>query len=338
VRQQLLASVGAPVSTLAPCEAQEHEHSALLIELWKQTITVQQHFNDLQLRIRNFAITVFGAVIGATAFALKENLQLSLGGYTASLATMILLGGALSWLAFYFMDRLWYHMLLVGSVKHGMALERELRPHFPNALLTHAIGKNSPIQFGFAVALPIALAAMCGLYRLIPTTGNALVLSVLSMIVLLIPVSLVAIHTLTDDKKLSDDPAIADRQRVLRRPWVRALLIIGLLVLSIPSIIFWDRGSVLLALIAGGAAATAFLAVHEYAGTLRMHSGHKVDIFYFAGLLVYLGIAICMQRTTHSLKSSTLVVTETKSTSAAPVTSTGTNAVQTSTSKTTTQP
>src|SRR5437763_138096 len=38
-----------PGPTSAPaCDTLEHTHSALTIELWKQTIGVQQHFNDLE--------------------------------------------------------------------------------------------------------------------------------------------------------------------------------------------------------------------------------------------------------------------------------------------------
>jgi hypothetical protein len=31
------------------------------VEIWKKTVDVQQHFNDLELRIRNFALAVLGA-------------------------------------------------------------------------------------------------------------------------------------------------------------------------------------------------------------------------------------------------------------------------------------
>jgi hypothetical protein len=31
------------------------------IEIWKKIVDVQQHFNDLELRVRNFALIVTGA-------------------------------------------------------------------------------------------------------------------------------------------------------------------------------------------------------------------------------------------------------------------------------------
>ncbi|WBO58039.1 hypothetical protein GT370_12285 [Acidocella sp. MX-AZ03] len=34
------------------------------IEIWKKIVDVQQHFNDLELRIRNFALIITGAFLG----------------------------------------------------------------------------------------------------------------------------------------------------------------------------------------------------------------------------------------------------------------------------------
>ena len=89
----------------------------LLIEVWKQTIQVQQHFNDIELRIRNYAITLLGAVFGVAAYAFKEHAP-------TGVIIGLLLGGLILSYAFYFMDRHWYHRLLIGSVKHGLFIEK----------------------------------------------------------------------------------------------------------------------------------------------------------------------------------------------------------------------
>jgi phosphoglycolate phosphatase-like HAD superfamily hydrolase len=64
-----------------------------LIDVWNKIVGVQQHFNDMEMRIRNYCITVVGAI------------ALSVG------------------MAFWFMDRHWYHRLLIGSVKQGAVVE-----------------------------------------------------------------------------------------------------------------------------------------------------------------------------------------------------------------------
>lgn len=338
LRQQL-PNVPAMVATpLSPCEAREHKHSALVLDMWKQTVTVQQHFNDLQLRIRNFAITVFGAVLGATAFAVKENLHLSVGGRSASLASTILLGGALTWLAFYFMDRWWYHMLLVGAVLQGKALEQELQAHFPNASLTSTIGDNSPLRFGFVVTLPIAIAGACGVYLLAPSTGRPLVITLFAFLIVLLILSIVSIGVLKKDPtKVSKDETLGPRQLKLCSTPVRVALAIGLLLFSSPIPFLWPQFGPLVTILYASAVATAFIWLHERSGVWMMHARHKIDVFYFAGLLVYFGIAVCMQSTTRSSDPPS-VLTETKTTATTSTSAGATTTVETTTARTTTQP
>lgn len=116
------------------------------IEVWKKTVEVQEHFNDLELRIRNFAITVLGAVLSGTALSLKEGLAVSLAHRKLPLAVLLMLVALITWLAFYFMDRLWYHRLLYGAVAHGLRIEERLALVLPDIGLTHSIGDASPIK------------------------------------------------------------------------------------------------------------------------------------------------------------------------------------------------
>ena len=88
----------------------------LAVEGWKKTVDVQQHFNDLELRVRNFAITFTAAVLGLVGWALKE-------GMDSFLPAGLLAIGTLGWVAFYLMDRHWYHRFLDGAVEHGRRVE-----------------------------------------------------------------------------------------------------------------------------------------------------------------------------------------------------------------------
>lgn len=49
---------------------------SLAVDSWKQTVEVQQHFNDIELRIRSFAITILLASVGGAGFAAKEQLSM----------------------------------------------------------------------------------------------------------------------------------------------------------------------------------------------------------------------------------------------------------------------
>lgn len=113
-----------------------------LLEIWKKCLDVQMHFNQIELQIRNYAVTLLVAVIGASAYALKEHLEARLFEHIFSMALVILPAGILGWSAFYFMDRHWYHRLLMGSVFHTIKIEKAVGPELQ---LGVAIGKESPI-------------------------------------------------------------------------------------------------------------------------------------------------------------------------------------------------
>lgn len=115
------------------------------LEVWKVTIDVQKHFNDLSMRVRNFAITVLGAFLAAAGYALKDRSTVTMLDQPFSLTGWILVAALLCWFAFYLMDLHWYHRLLRGAVKHGMQVERTLQAKLPDIGLTHAIDAASPI-------------------------------------------------------------------------------------------------------------------------------------------------------------------------------------------------
>jgi hypothetical protein len=119
-----------------------------LIEIWKTTIDVQKHFNDLGLRVRNFAITVTGAILGAAGFAVKEGLSLTVFGFHIPLSAFLVFVGLLSGFGFWLMDRHWYHRLLLGAVKHGESIEKTLETVLPEISLTRAITLASPTKIG----------------------------------------------------------------------------------------------------------------------------------------------------------------------------------------------
>lgn len=123
---------------------QKDTKEADIIEIWKTCQDVQMHFNGIELQIRNYAVTLLVAVIGAAAYALKEHLEVTLAGQNFSMAVAILPAGVLGWLAFYFMDRHWYHRLLLGAVRHTLRVEN----NHPELDLSGAIGKESPIPHG----------------------------------------------------------------------------------------------------------------------------------------------------------------------------------------------
>lgn len=116
------------------------------IEMWKQTITVQQHFNEIEWRIRQLALTALTFALGAAAVAARESSSVTIFGARFQLASILLVFGLILWLSFYFVDQVWYHRLLIGAVKHGEELERAIQSQLPEAGLTMAISQASPYR------------------------------------------------------------------------------------------------------------------------------------------------------------------------------------------------
>lgn len=114
-----------------------------VLEVWKKVVDVQQHFNDLSMRIRNFAITVVGALIAAVGVAFQYNVKAEAFGYKLNAGLGFVVAAGLAWAAFYFMDRYWYHVFLKGAVKHAGKIEKEFDGIIPGIGLGSSISKES---------------------------------------------------------------------------------------------------------------------------------------------------------------------------------------------------
>ncbi|WP_145979693.1 hypothetical protein [Chelatococcus daeguensis] len=113
------------------------------IEIWKKTIDVQQHFNDLCLRIRNTAITVVGALLAAMGFTYQQGLEIAFLGYRLAAGMGFVAAALFAWLAFFLMDYYWYHMFLKGAVKHASKIEEEYKSMLPGIDLGGTISSES---------------------------------------------------------------------------------------------------------------------------------------------------------------------------------------------------
>lgn len=118
-----------------------------VIEIWKQTVSVQQHFNDIALKIRNLAMTFLAAVVAGIGLSLKDKLSIDFIGVQIPVAIIICIGGIIIIQAFLFMDRYWYHQLLMGSVQYGEYLEKEYPHIFGQIGLTSQISASSKVNY-----------------------------------------------------------------------------------------------------------------------------------------------------------------------------------------------
>lgn len=113
------------------------------IEIWKKCIDVQQHFNDLEMRIRNFAISVVGALIAAVSFTYQQGLTTEIFGHKVATGLGLVVAAIFAWAGFFLMDRYWYHILLKGSVKHAAKIEEKYKESIPELGLGLTISSAS---------------------------------------------------------------------------------------------------------------------------------------------------------------------------------------------------
>jgi hypothetical protein len=109
---------------------------------------VQQHFNDISMRIRSMFVTILLALFAAIGFLVDKRITLEVFGLKVQYATLLPLFGIVGTVLFYFIDRYWYHRLLVGSVIHGRKIEDMHKDTLPELSLTEAISAESPCTPG----------------------------------------------------------------------------------------------------------------------------------------------------------------------------------------------
>jgi hypothetical protein len=114
------------------------------LEIWKKTIDVQQHFNDLELRIRNFALTALSVVSAAAALSIKDDPSMIV-------CLTLIFVALITWIAFFVMDYYWYHPLLKGAVDHGIEVEKRLKQVLPEIGLTTTIGDASKVKIIYRI-------------------------------------------------------------------------------------------------------------------------------------------------------------------------------------------
>jgi hypothetical protein len=114
-----------------------------IVDLWKTAIDVEQHFNTVEMNVRNIFATIVVALIAGIGYSIKEKIAISFG---ISFAPVLSCAAIFITMLFYFVDRYWYHRLLVGSVKEAMRLEAEISKISDVEIrLSRQISEESPV-------------------------------------------------------------------------------------------------------------------------------------------------------------------------------------------------
>jgi hypothetical protein len=116
------------------------------VEVWKKIVDVQQHFNDLEMKVRNFGLLIVSAFISAIGVSLKSQYEAEVVGYNIPVASFLALGSFIVWMLVFLVDVYWYHPLLKGAVLKGIEMEEQIKSQLPNINLTGKIGEESAVS------------------------------------------------------------------------------------------------------------------------------------------------------------------------------------------------
>jgi len=132
-----------------PLSAAEKDpiHLALVVDIWKYSVGVQMHFNDMGMKVRNLYFTIMAAAIGLIGVLQGKTIQIPTPPLSIHLPLFVLVAVIPISMLFYFLDAHWYHRLLLGAVKQCAAIEKRYGEVLPEIQLGIAISRESPVKF-----------------------------------------------------------------------------------------------------------------------------------------------------------------------------------------------
>lgn len=135
-----------PVSS----QTTDKERLKLVVDIWKHAVGVQMHFNDMGMKIRTLYFTVLAAAMGLVGVVQEKLIEVQAPRITVDMALFVMVAVIPISMLFYFLDKHWYHRLLLGAVNHCIFIETKYKDVLPEIALGAAISKESPVVFNGA--------------------------------------------------------------------------------------------------------------------------------------------------------------------------------------------
>lgn len=124
-----------------------NDHASLAVEAWKKVVQTQEHFNEICMKVRTLYATVVGAIVSFYGVFLRDKSpNVQIGDLEFDQILPISFAVILVSSLFYFVDRHWYHRLLVGAVNQGIAIEARWVATLPEIGMGSKITESSAID------------------------------------------------------------------------------------------------------------------------------------------------------------------------------------------------
>jgi hypothetical protein len=118
-----------------------------IVTIWSRVVQTQEHFNDICMRVRTLYATVIAAIIASYGVLIENSKQsFALDKVEIDALVPLTLAASLAAYLFYFVDRHWYHSLLLGAVAQGAEIEAKWAHKMPEMQLGSKILEKSPVS------------------------------------------------------------------------------------------------------------------------------------------------------------------------------------------------
>ena len=124
------------------------EHAKIALEAWKKVVQTQEHFNEICMKVRTLYATVLAAILSLYGVFLKDSSDsgLKVAGLHFDAVMIVCIVVFVATTLFYFVDKEWYHRLLLGAVAQGAEIENRWANILPEIQLGAKITDKSPVD------------------------------------------------------------------------------------------------------------------------------------------------------------------------------------------------
>jgi len=123
------------------------ERLSIAVDVWKHCVSVQMHFNEMEMKVRNLYVTILAASLALVGVVQGKRIEIPISDMTISLSMLVVGATIPISMLFYFIDRHWYHRLLHGAVKQCIEIEDRYKDALPEIQLGSKIADASPAKF-----------------------------------------------------------------------------------------------------------------------------------------------------------------------------------------------
>ena len=116
------------------------------ISIWTKTVQTQEHFNEIGMKVRTMYATVLAGIISLYGIFVENSSDIKISKITIDAIVPICIAVIVASTLFYFVDRYWYHRLLMGAVKQGSFIEERWKDHLPEMGMGGKISAESPVD------------------------------------------------------------------------------------------------------------------------------------------------------------------------------------------------